>query len=59
MKIKQVINLLARMKNGFAAKQSPALKQAAGLTVQSGLKAGVSTTTVAGSADRKTGPSRH
>ncbi len=40
MKLKQVTNLLARVKNCFVPTQSPAMKQAAGLTVQSGLKAG-------------------
>ncbi len=42
MKIKQVTNLLVHVKNRFAPTQSPALKQAAGLSVQSGLKAGAS-----------------
>lgn len=42
MKIKQVTNLLVHVKNRFAPMQSPALKQAAGVSVQSGLKAGAS-----------------
>lgn len=43
MKLKQVTNLLARVKNCFVPTQSPAMKQTAGLTVQSGLKAGYDT----------------
>jgi hypothetical protein len=41
MKIKHVTNLLVRVSNCFATTQNPTMKQTAGLTVQSGLKAGL------------------
>ena len=59
MNIKQVTNLLAHVKNRFVPKQSPTAKQAAGLTVQSGLKAGANYDPALDGPIRKTGPSRH